>query len=70
MAKNLKEHRVAELLSTYAKDSEVCMAETLASEVVPAGTTYEEAFEIYIETMKRVEGDSFYTIKDGKKIEL
>lgn len=69
MAKNLKEQRIAELLNTY-KDSEVCMAETLASEIVPAGTTYEEAFEIYIETMKRVEGDSFYTIKDGEKIEL
>ncbi len=69
MEKNLKEQRVAELLSTY-EDSEVCMAETLASEVVPAGTTYEEAFEIYIEAMKRVEGDTFYTIKDGEKIEL
>ena len=69
MAKNLKNQRVAELLSTY-EDSEVCMAETLASEVVPAGTTYEEAFEIYIEAMKRVEGDTFYTIKDGEKIEL
>lgn len=69
MVKNLKNQRVAELLSTY-EDSEVCMAETLASEVVPVGTTYEEAFEIYIEAMKRVEGDSFYTIKDGEKIEL
>ncbi len=69
MAKNLKEQRVAELLSTY-EDSEVCMAETLASEVVPAGVSYEEAFEIYIEAMKRVEGDTFYAIKDGEKIEL
>ena len=69
MEKNLKEQRVAELLNTY-EDSEVCMAETLASEVVPDGTTYEKAFEIYIEAMKRVEGDTFYTIKDGEKIEL
>lgn len=46
------------------------MDEMLASEAVSSGTTYKESFEIYIEAMKRIEDDTFYTIKDGEKIEL
>ncbi len=70
MENQKKEQVVLELINTYANDSEVCMDEMLASEAVPSGTTYKEAFEIYIEAMKRIEGDTFYTIKDGEKIEL
>jgi hypothetical protein len=45
------------------------MAEFLASEF-PKGLSFEEAFETYILCMKMVEGDEFYAIKEGKKIEL
>ena len=48
----------------------VCMAEYLASEYVPANLTYEDAFEVYITMMKTIEGDQFYTIKEGETIEL
>ena len=58
------------LLAEYCNDSEVCMAEFLADKEVPAGMTFEEAFEMYIECMKRAEGDRFYTIKEDETIEL
>lgn len=56
------------LLAYLAND--ICMAELLADEKVPEGTTFEEAFKIYIEMMKRIEGDKFFTIKEGEKMEL
>ena len=51
-------------------DQNNCCAEFLATEEVPAGTTYEEAFKTYIELMKQVEGDQFFTIKEQERIEL
>ena len=57
------------LIDKYFAESEVCMGEFLASEF-PSSLTFEEAFETYILCMKMAEGDEFYTIKEGKKIEL
>ena len=70
MSEQEREQMVTKLVDTYLNDSEVCMAETLASEIVPAGITYEEAFFIYIKAMNRVEGDKFYAIKEGEHIKL
>lgn len=58
------------LIKKYADESQVCMAEFLASEPVPAGMSFEKAFNVYVECMKQVEGDSFFTMKENKKIEL
>ena len=57
------------LIEKYHAESEVCMAEFLASEF-PKALSFEEAFEVYILCMKRVEGDKFFTIKEGEQIEL
>lgn len=54
------------LIDKYYAESEVYMAEFLASEF-PKSLSYEEAFEVYILCMKMVEGDEFYTIKEGIK---
>lgn len=62
MAKNL--------IKDYIENSEVCMAEYLASEEVPQGMTFEEVFNIYINCMKQVEGDKFFVEKEGEMIEL
>ena len=64
-----KEKLVNDIIDIYA-DNDLCMAEILADETVPDGLTYEEAFEVYIEAMKRADGDEFYTIKEGEKYEL
>lgn len=61
---------VNNLINDYEENSDVVMAEYLSSKKVPHGLTFEDAFEIYIDLMKRVEGDEFYTIKEGEKIEL
>lgn len=57
------------IIDKYYAESEVCMAEFLASEF-PKGLSFEEAFETYILCMKTVEGDKFYTVKENKTIEL
>ena len=60
------------LLNKYM-DGSVCMAEFLASEPIPEGPityTFEDIFEIYIRLMKDINGDRFYTIKEGELIEL
>ncbi len=59
-----------DLIKDYIENSEVCMAEYLASEKVPQGMTFEEAFNIYISCMKQVEGDKFFVEKEGEMIEL
>ena len=59
-----------ELIKDYIENSEVCMAEYLASEKVPQGMTFEEVFNIYINCMKQVEGDKFFVEKEGEMIEL
>ena len=69
MAKNIVKETAKNLIDKYYKESGVCMAEFLASEF-PKGLSYEEAFEVYILCMKMVEGDEFYTIKEGIKEEL
>lgn len=53
-----------------AEYSVVCLAEYLASAPVAPGMTYEQAFNLYIKAMKEVEGDRFYTVKEGETIEL
>lgn len=58
------------ILAEYCRESEVCMAEFLASKEVLPGMTFEEAFEVYVECMKLIEGDRFYTIKEEETIEL
>ena len=62
MAKNL--------IKDYIENSEVCMAEYLASKEVPQGMTFEEVFNTYINCMKEVEGDKFFVEKEGEMIEL
>lgn len=57
------------LINAYINNG-VCMAELLAWEEVPAHTTWEDAFEIYVEMMKLMEEDQFYVIKEGETIEL
>ena len=57
------------LIEKYRTESDVCMAEFLASEF-PKSLSFEEAFEVYVYCMKTVEGDEFFTIKEGEKIEL
>ena len=49
-----------ELIKDYIENSEVCMAEYLASKEVPQGITFEDAFNTYINCMKQVEGDKFF----------
>ena len=58
------------LLDTYIKESDVYIAEFLASEIVPPDTSFEEAFRLYIDAMKRAEGDRFWTQKENETIEL
>jgi len=58
------------LYNTYLEESDVCMAEFLASETVPPDTSFEEAFQLYIDAMKRAEGDRFWTQKEDETIEL
>ncbi len=67
--KSIVKETAQRVIDKYYAESEVCMAEFLASEF-PKGLSFEEAFETYILCMKMVEGDEFYTIKEGKKIEL
>lgn len=48
---------------------DICIYDLLAS--IPAdGLTLEEAFELYISAMKKIEGDQFFRIAEGEKIEL
>ena len=56
---------VDKICSKYIKESEVCMAEYLASEKVCPDLTYENAFYVYVRCMKKVEGDRFYIDKEG-----
>ena len=61
---------IKDLIKDYIENSEVCMAEYLASEEVPQGMTFEDAFNTYINCMKEVEGDKFFVEKEGEMIEL
>ncbi len=59
---------IDDIMDIY-KTSDVCMAETLAD--IPAnGLTLEEAFELYVQAMKKVDGDEFYKVADGETIKL
>jgi len=49
---------VATIVSDYRQDN-VCMTEFLACKKVPAGTTYEQAFEAYIAARGICDGDTF-----------
>lgn len=59
-----------DLIKDYIENSEVCMAEYLASKEVPQGITFEETFNIYVKCMKQVEGDKFFVEKEGEMKEL
>ena len=68
--RKMNEKYIKDFIEKYQRESEVCVGEFLAWEEVPQGMTFEQAFEVYIEVMKRVEGDKFLTIKEGKTYEL
>lgn len=70
MEKTAIEKKFHELQDYYLQESEVCMAELLATLEVPTGMTFEEAFGMYIALMKWSDGDKFYTIKEEERIEL
>lgn len=53
------------LINRYQIYSENCMGEFLAEEKVGNDLTFEDAFNIYIRCMQRVENDRFYANKDG-----
>ena len=50
-------------------NSEVCIGETL-DHISANGLSLKQAFELYIEAMNKFEGDEFYQIADGEKINL
>lgn len=50
-------------------NSEVCIGETL-EHISANGLSLKQAFELYIEAMNKFEGDEFYQIADGEKINL
>ena len=58
--------QTAEDLITDYRFQDVCAAEFLADTEVPAGMTFEQAFELYVEVMKTVEGDTFTVTKEGE----
>lgn len=60
----------AEDLITDYRFQDVCAAEFLAREKVPEGMTFEQAFELYVEVMKTVEGDRFTVTKENETVEL
>jgi hypothetical protein len=61
---------IKELIKDYLENSEVCMAEYLASKEVPQGITFEDATAIYISCMKQINRDKFFVEKEGEMIEL
>lgn len=54
-----KEQEMLNFLKSEYLESDVCMAEVLAS-TSASELTLEEAFEIYIEAMRWSDGDTFY----------
>lgn len=58
------------LMWDYTEHSPVVMAEYLASKRVPPDTSYEEAFETYVECMKRANGDRFFVMKEDEMQEI
>ena len=50
-------------------NSDVCIGETL-DHISANGLSLEQAFKLYIEAMNKFEGDEFYKIADGEKINL
>ena len=62
--------RTAEDLIADYHQQDVCAAEFLADKEVPEGMTFEQAFELYIEVMKTVEGDRFTVTKENETFEL
>ena len=58
--------RTAEDLIADYRFQDVCAAEVLADTEVPAGMDFEKAFELYVEVMKIVEGDTFTVTKEGQ----
>ena len=57
---------VISVFNEYVNQGDVCAAEYLAWRKVPEGLSFEDAFHVYVEVMKRVEGDVFRVTKEGK----
>jgi hypothetical protein len=51
------------LMNKYMKQDNCCF-DFLAHEKVPAGMTFEEAFEVYVGMMQTIEADRFIHIRD------
>ena len=51
------------LMDKYMKQGNCCF-DFLAYEKVPAGMTFEEAFEVYVGMMQTIEADRFIHIRD------
>ena len=54
---------ITRLMSKYMGQDNCCF-DFLAHEKVPAGLTFEQAFEIYVGMMQMVEADRFIHIRD------
>ena len=54
---------LATLIGKYMNQDNCCF-DFLAYEKVPAGMTFEEAFEVYVGMMQTVEADRFIHIRD------
>lgn len=59
--------KLSALLVKYMGQGNCCF-DFLASEKVPAGMTFEEAFELYVGLMQTVEADRFIHIRDTNDI--
>ena len=59
---NKQGNELSSLLKRYMEQDNCCF-DFLASEKVPSGLTYEEAFETYVGMMQMVEADRFIHIR-------
>ena len=59
---NKQGNEISILVKKYMEQDNCCF-DFLASEKVPSGLTYEEAFEIYVGMMQMVEADRFIHIR-------
>lgn len=65
----MKEKEIKRILDIYNRE-DICIADLLANIKVPKETSYEQAFEIYIQLLKMIENDNFYRIADNELKQL
>lgn len=65
----MKDKEIKRILDIYNRE-DICIADLLANIKVPKGTSYEQAFEIYIQLLKMIENDNFYRIADNELKQL